>query len=405
MNARVRPATTTRWLGALAWALWLVTVWLARPGALQAENRATMRGQYYRETSTRVLQPMIQLSADAPDERFTLGAGYLLDAISSASIGSGASQVTGGDKVFHEIRHELTTTVGSKLGEWQLGGFFRYSTETDYASRAAGVSVGRDLLQRNINLTASYAVNIDRWYRIVNNLGVRQPWCGGAIAPQDCSGKGTGIGSNFLQVHLFGLDYSHTLHRTLLASFHVNVAHQVGPQDNPYREGFLGGIEETHPRVRNRVVLTPSVRWMIPRARLVIEPFYAFYTDDWGMRAHSPEIRVHARVARHLLLRARYRYYKQTAAFFWRADGQYVDGDAQCTRDAPHNCATADVKVMPWDSHTPGIQLTWEFDGIARHKGLHWLEGGYLEATYNHAFQNNRYGNARIGSLALSLAF
>ena len=42
---------------------------------------------------------------------------------------------------------------------------------------------------------------------------------------------------------------------------------------------------------------------------------------------------------------------------------------------------------------------------VARHKGLHWLEGGYLEATYNHAFQNNRYGNARIGNLALSLAF
>ncbi len=404
MSARGHRATgrVLALLLAAACALW---VWWVPAGDAQAENRVTMRGQYYRETSTRILQPQVTVTADAPDERLTLGAGYLLDAISSASIASGAAQITGGDKVFHELRHEVTGTVGSRLGEWTLGGFFRYSTETDYISRATGVSLARDLLQRNINLALSYSVNLDRWYRIVNNLGVRQPWCGGAVPPQGCSKGGVGIGSNFLQVHLFGLNYAHALHKTVLASFHVNYAHQVGPQDNPYREGLLGGIEETHPRIRNRVVLTPSVRWAIPKARLVIEPFYAFYVDDWGMRSHSPELRVHGRVARHVLLRGRYRYYKQTAAFFWRKDGQYVDGDAQCTRQHPDNCATADVKVMPWDSHTPGVQLVWEFDGIARHKGLHWLEGGFVEVTYNHAFQHNRYGNARIGNLALSLAF
>jgi hypothetical protein len=61
---------------------------------------------------------------------------------------------------------------------------------------------------------------------------------------------------------------------------------------------------------------------------------------------------------------------------------------------------------MPWDAHTPGIQLTWEFDGVAaRHPRLRWLEGGFLEVTYNHMIQHNRFGNARIGSIALSLAY
>ena len=83
----------------------------------------------------------------------------------------------------------------------------------------------------------------------------------------------------------------------------------------------------------------------------------------------------------------------------------YLPPEGACTRETPENCVTADVRAAPWDAHLVGGQLTWELDGLARHRGLHWLEGGYLQATYNHDFQNNRFGNARIGDLSLSLAF
>ncbi len=382
-------------------ALWLVT---ARPAL--AENRATLRGNYYRERSTRVVQPMAQITVDAPDERLTLGAMYLLDAISSASIASGTQAATGGDNVFTELRHEATASAESKLGEWYLGGFFRYSTETDYLSRAGGLSLARDLLQRNINLSLSYSFGGDRWFRIQNNTGARAPWCGGDIGVNECSGRGYGRGSNFLQVHNVAAGYTHTLHPTVLLQLNVAYSHLRGPLDNPYREGFLGGIEETHPHVRDRFVITPGVRWKIPRARTAIEPFYSLYVDDWGQRGHSPEIRVHVRPTRHIRLRARYGYYTQNATFFYRADGQYVDGSGPCTRALELNCATADVKAMPWDSHSPGVQLTWYFDGVAAgHRALRWLEGGFVEVTYNHLFQDNRFGNARVGSLALSFAY
>jgi hypothetical protein len=383
-----------------------VAMLLVSPRPLGAENRVTIRGNYYRETSTRILQPMVHATVDAPDERLTIGAAYLLDAISSASIASGTMAVNGGDKVFTELRHEFVGTLGSRLGDWSLGTFFRYSTETDYISRGTGFSLSRDLLQRTINLTLSYSLGLDRIYRITNNLGAKNPWCGGAVDINDCSGKGTGIGTNLLQIHHVQAGYSHVLHETVLALFNVEYAHQRGPQDNPYRKDIIvNGLPETHPHVRNRVVFSPALRWIIPKGRTVIEPFYSFYTDDWKLRSHSPELRVHVRAARHLRLRARYRYYHQTGTFFFRADGSYTPPNGQCTREHPENCVTGDVKAQPWDSHTVGGQLTWELDGLARHRGLHWLEGGYLQATYNHAFQHNRFGNARIGDLALSLAF
>ena len=69
---------------------------LASPRPLTAEDRIVLRGNYYREQSTRVLAPVVYVEKDLPDERFTVGAEYLLDAVTSASIGAGAAAVTGG---------------------------------------------------------------------------------------------------------------------------------------------------------------------------------------------------------------------------------------------------------------------------------------------------------------------
>ena len=68
---------------------------LASPRPLTAEDRIVLRGNYYREQSTRVLAPVVYVEKDLPDERFTVGAEYLLDAVTSASIGAGAAAVTG----------------------------------------------------------------------------------------------------------------------------------------------------------------------------------------------------------------------------------------------------------------------------------------------------------------------
>jgi hypothetical protein len=385
-------------LGAL-----LLLVW-GRP--LAAENRITLRGNYYREESTRVLAPIVQATVDAPDERFTIGAAYMLDAITSASIAAGSAEL-GGDIVFTELRHEVTATAGSRLKDWQLGAFFRYSTETDYIGRAVGAFVARDLLQRSVTLSLGYDLQFDRIYRIIGAFGQRAPWCGGEVMVDDCRNEGTGGGSNFLQIHHVRGTYTHALHKNVLAQFVAGYAHQRGPLDNPYRRLLIiNGLPETHPKRRNRFVTSANVRWTIPKARLTFEPYYTFYADDWKMRAHTPELRIHVRAARHLRLRARYEYYHQSGTFFWREDGIYQGEAGGCSKDHVDGCTTADVRAMRWDAHTPGIQITWELDGLAkRARGLHWLEGGWLQATYNHVFQNNRFGNARVGSLEFSLAF
>ena len=381
------------------------------PSVARTEDRVTVNGNYYREESTRVLSPEVRVTKDAPDERFTVGAAYLLDAVSSASIAAGAQQATGGDNVFTELRHEATGTVASRLDDWQLGGFFRYSTETDWESRSLGASVSRDFLQRSLNFGVSYAYNFDRVYRILDSTGRRRQWCGGAIendpeVRDECSDGGVGFESNLLQTHYLQLNYSHAVHPTLLLLGTFEYANVGGPQDNPYRGGQLPGVDwEVHPLRRNRYTLWLGTRWHIPKGRTTFEPRYRYYVDDWGIQGHAPELRAHFRVTKHFLLRLRYRFYAQTKAFFWT--GMVHSGETgECTRDDVDACASADPKMSAFRSHTPGIQLTYELDRLAQLRGLHWLEGGWVEATYNYVRQTNRYGDVRaLGSLTFSLAF
>lgn len=374
---------------------------LAAPRASRAEDRVTVRGNYYRETSTRVLQPTIHFRKELPDERFALEAEYLLDVISSASIGAG-SLVLGGDKVFTEMRHETTLGANSKIGDWTSSAFYRYSTETDYTAHNFGFSVSRSFLRETGTLSLGYSSNIARVYRITNNTGSRSPW----MSAGD---------TNQLQVHYLSLGYSHVLTKTLVGGVSLEGTYSEGPQDNPYRAA-RNGAPEIHPWVRRRLAPTAWALWSIPAAKLVVEPRYRFYGDDWGVLAHSVDMRLHFRPHPTLHLRLRYRFYTQDEATFWRDNGVWDE-------DYPYR--TDDPKMDDFLSNTVGAQLVWELDGIAKFAGLGWLAGAWIQATYNHSFvrcrdlsttcgdqefvygtvRTTRYGDARIGDLAFSIAF
>ena len=251
-------------------------------------------------------------------------------------------------------------------------------------------------------MSLSYSASFDRVFRITNNIGNRSPW----TSSRD---------SNRLQVHYLGLGYSHVLHPKLLLGVNLEGIHGQGPQDNPYRRA-RNGAPEIHPWVRNRIAPSAWLRWMIPKAKLVLEPRYRFYADDWALQAHAVDLRAHFRPHRSLRLRLRYRFYTQNEAYFWRDDGVWAE-------DYPYR--SDDPKMDDFRSQTAGIELVWELDGIAKYPGLGWLDGAWIQANYNHVFvrcdqlsatctdqdfgygttRSTRFGDHRLGNLALSFAF
>jgi hypothetical protein len=390
------------WLAVASWLAPLLTLLaLLMPGTASAEDRITVRGNYYREESTRVMQPMVHFRKELPDERFALEAEYLLDMISSASIAAGSLEL-GGDKVFNEARHEVTVGANTKIKDWTASAFYRYSTETDYTANVVGASVSRSFLRETATVSLSYSANVARVYRILNNIGTRSPW----LSHGD---------TNQLQVHYLALGYTHVLTKTLVAGVSLEGTYGVGPQDNPYRRA-RNGAPEIHPWVRKRLAPTGWLLWSIPRAKMVIEPRYRYYADDWGVNGHLADLRVHFRPHQSVHLRLRYRYYIQDQAYFWRDDGMWAE-------DYPYR--SDDPKMNDQWSNTVGGQIVWELDGIAKFKGLRWLAGAWIQATYNHSFvrcrdasavcadqdylygtvRTTRYGDNRSGDLSFSFAF
>ncbi len=74
-----------------AFILLLTVVGASLPGAaVRATDEVTIRGAYYREASTRVIQPVVQIREDLP-RGFDIQTHYLLDAITSASANAGAA--------------------------------------------------------------------------------------------------------------------------------------------------------------------------------------------------------------------------------------------------------------------------------------------------------------------------
>ena len=117
----------------------LLLVLVAAPA--RAENKVEVHGTYYREASTRIIQPMLQLTKDLP-YGFDVGAHAIVDAVTSASVAQGASQ----DDIFTETRKEAGLRAGKTFG-WnrsRVGAVYRHSAEPDYGSHTIGIEASTE---------------------------------------------------------------------------------------------------------------------------------------------------------------------------------------------------------------------------------------------------------------------
>src|SRR5690606_20027535 len=106
---------------------------LAGSSSARADGELTMRGAYYKERSTRVSQPMMDLVFDVGDNG-QMAAHVLVDAITSASAASGAA-----GEAFQEIRREFGAGYSHQVDLVKLGGRARFSVEPDYVSAFASL--------------------------------------------------------------------------------------------------------------------------------------------------------------------------------------------------------------------------------------------------------------------------
>ncbi len=370
---------------------------LATIGTAHADGELMSRAVYYKERSTRVIQPMLDGMFDV-GTRGTLQAHFLVDAITSASAGSGAF-----GKPFTEKRYEaggrytqeLDGPHDSIIDLFRVSGEAKGSTESDYRSYYIGARGEADLAQKNATIGIGGGVSFDK----VDNSGAQSPMGGPLL---ECEGDKTAVHTSCpLTSYLVSGSASQILSPNALVAITYDLNKMDGFQSNAYRQVVTSGgfVAERHPYSRLRQAVALSSRYYFAPSETTFIAAYRFYHDDWHITAHTPELRIVQQVGLSADAAFGYRYYTQTGAFFAPSayGGRYPD---PTMTSVPY--LTSDPKMTAYDGHILEAKLgvlgqAFELDGL-------WAKARF-EGILSYIVQHNRFGNAVEAHVALSVPF
>ena len=358
-----------------------------------ADGALTMRGVYYKERSTRVMQPMLDAMFDAGARGIVTGH-FLVDAITSASASSGAAAA----EPFTERRyegglgyaHELPGPDDSFLDVVRLGVDVKFSHEPDYRSTYIGARAEAELAQKNAVGGIGGGIALDS----VNNDGAQSPM-GGPLLRCDNDAENPTETHCPLNTYAMYTSVSQITSKNSLVGISYDLAKQSGFTSNAYRQAITatGPVAERHPNDRLRHAIALTGRYFVPRTQTAFIGLYRYYWDSWDVHAHTPELRVVQQVGDTVEAAFRYRYYTQDASFFW----QKRYGDPMSLQ-----YITDDPKMSPYDGHLMEAKLailgeTFGFEG-------RWA-GARFEGILEYIVQNNRFGNAVVAHAAVTVPF
>jgi hypothetical protein len=345
-----------------------------------------MRGVYYKERATRVVQPMLDGAFEA-GERGLVTAHLLVDAITSASASAGAVDA----EPFTERRYEAGGSYAHQLEGVRLGGEAKYSSEPDYKSLYVGARGEAELAQKNTVLGLGGGLGRDTVSGgPASGLAQLMLQCDPEIdqVTPECQ----------LRTYSVFASASQIVSRTAVIGVSADYAALRGYMANPYRSAVvgtgtsIGTLRERHPTERNRTALAASARYHVRRTGTTLIGAYRYYQDSWKIRAHTPELRIVQQAGAAADATLRYRFHDQTKqAFFY--EERYPMEQAYLSDD---------VKLSKFTTHT--IEAKLGVLGEAFWQSDRWA-GARLEVILQYVVQNNRFGNALVTHAALTLPF
>lgn len=295
---------------------------------------------YEDDEGLEVKSPGVAASKDL-NESTTLGFKYMFENFSKAApegamdAVSGATTVVGGTgSGFSEDRHEMGVSGEYRLGLNTMAAGYVHSTEDDYESDSVSFAYTRDLMQRNLTLTAAYGMMWDS----VDKLDA---------TPDEGFPKDK-------DTNALTLSATRLLSRTAYLTGGYSYAYVDGYQSNPTRRLVIerefsesAPIVEIHPDERTRqTFFVRGLKYFNTGTSGDLN--LAYYTDDWGVDATTVELRINQYLTPKWIGRVRYRLYSQGQADFYKE-----------SYDVEEQYMTADVRLRPFDSNIAGLKLTY----------------------------------------------
>lgn len=211
-----------------------------------------------------------------------------------------------------------------------------YSTESDYKSWGAGLTFAQTSRDKNRELSLKLQSFFDQSliFRPIELLPFYND--NGTYKPR--------------QSHSAALTLAQVVNKRLQVALLAEVVHQSGFLSTPFHRVFF-----TNHYVATEKAPDQRFKWPVAiRAsyfagnRLVIRPYYRYYRDNWGVKAHTVNLELSYKMGPHLSLSPFYRYYVQTAARHFAPYGMHTPGE---------NYFTSDYDLSKFSSHYGGAGL------------------------------------------------
>ncbi|HPG11158.1 MAG TPA: DUF3570 domain-containing protein [Chitinophagaceae bacterium] len=212
------------------------------------------------------------------------------------------------------IYPSLNWSVEDEKKGTTFGAGLSFSTEFDYQSAGLGLNFSKKTANRNGEFTAKGQVYLDR-LKYILPVELRPGGGGG--------GNGDDEGEHYptknRNSYSGSLSYSQIINQRLQVMFIADLVYQQGYLGLPFhRVYFLDNSVniEKLPDQRIKIPLGFRASYFLGD-RVILRGFYRYYTDDWGVKAHTVNLETPIKINPFLSVSPFYRYYTQTAADYF----------------------------------------------------------------------------------------
>jgi hypothetical protein len=275
------------------------------------------------------------------------------------------STISSASAADNRIYPSLSWVMQDDAKGYSMGAGISISTEYDYFSKGVNVNFAKLSKDRNREVGLSLSAFLDSWSMIypIELRTIETP--SGPVANPDAGG------TNPRNSYNGSISLAQVINKRLQASVMLDLAYQTGQLATPYqRVYFTDNSVNVEKLPDTRVKIPVAIRLnYFATDRILVKSFYRFYSDDWGILAHTAEVELPYKLTPFLSISPFYRFYTQSAADYF---APYKEHTAQ------QEFYTSDYDLSGFASHLFGLNLRYNSaDGILGVSKLNTLELRY----------------------------
>lgn len=252
-----------------------------------------------------------------------------------------------------------------------LGANLSFSGEYDYRSQGIGFNIAKASADENREFSLKLQAYFDSW-KVIYPIELRPAGYG-------TGGEGSGnIERKPRNSYSASLSYSFVVNTKIQLALLADLVQQTGLLATSYQRVYFKDASA-------HFEVLPDKRFKLPlgvRANFFLSPnfllrsFYRFYTDNWGLNAHTLELETPLKLNPFFSVSPYYRFYMQNAAKYFQPYAQHASSEKYFT---------SDYDLSEFNSHFFGAN----FRMVPEHGVFHLQHWNTLELRYGHYMRNN----------------